>query len=294
MRDDGVLAGPLDIDAPVRARPTYRALAAEPGTVLRHRGSGAEGALVRFVPGQIVVLRERGGKDRSFRDADGAFSHEGVPVALRPAAPTAPQTRGRTASGSVDVGPVPARVARASRIYVEGLHDAELVERIWGEDLRVEGVVVEPMDGADDLAALVRSFAPGPGRRLGVLLDHLVDRSKESRLAATVDHPDVLITGHPFVDIWQAIKPQVVGIDAWPTVAKGRPWKEGVCAALGWTDHPGVVWKRLLGAVSSYRDLEPPLVGAVEALIDFVAPPPRTDPADLTAPARRGRVRTPM
>ena len=36
-----------------------------------------------------------------------------------------------------------ARVARQSRIYVEGRHDAELVERIWGDDLRHVGVVVE-------------------------------------------------------------------------------------------------------------------------------------------------------
>jgi hypothetical protein len=36
----------------------------------------------------------------------------------------------------------------------------------------------------------------------------------------------------------------------------------------------GELWRHLLGQVSSYRDLEPSLVGAVEELIDFVAPPP--------------------
>jgi hypothetical protein len=30
------------------------------------------------------------------------------------------------------------------------------------------------------------------------------------------------------------------------------------------------LWKRLLGQVGSYADLEPSLVGAVESLIDFV------------------------
>ncbi|MCB0993458.1 MAG: DUF3097 family protein [Acidimicrobiales bacterium] len=274
MRDDGVLSGPLNIDAPPRARPSHRPVAAALGMVLVHRASGTEGSLVRFVPGQIVVLRGPGGKDRSFRDADGAFSHQGAPVALRQAPQTADTgPRGRTASGSIDVGPMPARVARASRIYVEGIHDAELVERIWGDDLRVEGVVVEPMDGADDLAAIVRGFRPGPGRRLGILLDHLVDHSKETRLAEAVDHPDVLVTGHPFVDIWQAIKPSAIGIDVWPDVPRGQPWKEGVCAALGWSGPPGRVWKQLLARVSSFRDLEPALVGAVEQLIDFVAPP---------------------
>jgi hypothetical protein len=163
-------------------------------------------------------------------------------------------------------------VARASRILVEGRHDAELVEKVWGDDLRIEGVVVEMLEGADHLGEIVRSFGPRAGRRLGVLLDHLVTDSKESRIADGIDHPDVLITGHPFVDIWAAVKPTVVGIEAWPDVPKGQPWKEGVCAALGVGDSR-LLWTRILGSVSSYADLEPPLVGAVEQLIDFVTEP---------------------
>jgi hypothetical protein len=166
----------------------------------------------------------------------------------------------------------PARMARASRLLVEGVHDAELVEKVWGDDLRVEGVVVELLDGADNLHEIVRSFGPRGGRRLGVLLDHLVDDSKESRIAAGIDHPDVLVTGHPYVDIWAAVKPSVVGIAAWPDIPKGQPWKEGVCAALG-VDDPRLFWKKILNSVSSYADLQPPLVGAVEQLIDFVTEP---------------------
>jgi hypothetical protein len=162
-----------------------------------------------------------------------------------------------------------ARVARASRILVEGVHDAELVEKVWGDDLRVEGVVVERLDGADHLEAVVAEFAPGPGRRLGVLLDHLVAGSKEARLAAAVRHPDVLVTGTPYVDVWEAIRPEVVGIVAWPVVPKGLPWKEGVCAALG-VDDPRAFWRRLLGAVTDWKDLERPFVHAVEQLVDFV------------------------
>jgi hypothetical protein len=79
-----------------------------------------------------------------------------------------------------------ARVARASRIFVEGRHDAELVEKVWGHDLRVEGVVVEYLEGVDDLAAIVEEFAPRAGRRVGVLVDHLVAGSKESRIADAV------------------------------------------------------------------------------------------------------------
>ena len=41
---------------------------------------------------------------------------------------------------------------------MEGKHDAELVEKVWGHDLRIEGVVVEPLHGVDDL----------PGDRAGV------------------------------------------------------------------------------------------------------------------------------
>ncbi len=160
-------------------------------------------------------------------------------------------------------------MARASRILVEGRHDAELVEKVWGDDLRIEGVVVEMLDGADHLGEIVRGFGPRTGRRLGILLDHLVTDSKESRIAADIDHPDVLITGHPFVDVWEAVKPSVVGIEAWPTVPKGRPWKEGVCGALG-VDDPRGFWTRILASVTSYADLELPLVGAVEQLIDFV------------------------
>jgi hypothetical protein len=184
----------------------------------------------------------------------------------------APQQR-RTASGSIAVEGVRARTARASRIYVEGLHDAALVERVWGDDLRIEGVVVEPLHGIDDLAGVVRDFAPGPGRRLGVLVDHLVPGSKESRIVAGVQHPHVLVTGHPYVDIWQAVRPASVGIRAWPSVPHGQPWKEGVCAALGVSDVQEM-WRRVLSSVSTYADLDTPLLGAVERLIDFVTEDP--------------------
>ena len=61
---------------------------------------------------------------------------------------------------------MPAKVAKASRIWVEGIHDAALVERIWGDDLRVEGVVVEPLDGIDDLDARHRRRS-APARSAG-------------------------------------------------------------------------------------------------------------------------------
>ena len=165
-------------------------------------------------------------------------------------------------------------MARASRIYVEGLHDAELVEKIWGDDLRIEGVVVEYLEGVDHLPALVAAFAPGPQRRLGVLVDHLIAGSKESHIAAQVSSPHVLITGHEFVDIWQAVKPSVLGIGGWPQVPRGTPWKEGTVRALGWgagtSADASAAWRRILAAVRTYADLEPGLLRSVEELIDFV------------------------
>lgn len=218
-----------------------------------------------------VTLEDRFGKRRVFPLAPAGFLLEGKPVTLVRPQPRA-QSRGsaRTASGSLAVEGARARVARASRIYVEGVHDAELVERVWGDDLRIEGVAVEYLEGVDDLPVIVREFEPEPRRRLGVLVDHLVAGSKESRIAAEIDSPHVLVTGHPYVDIWQAVKPSSLGIEAWPDVPRGVPWKEGVCRALGWGDDVGAAWKRVRAAVRTYADLEPELLGRVEELIDFV------------------------
>jgi hypothetical protein len=265
------MAGGGPATAGRRRRPVPE-MDAEPDLVVEDVDSGFCGAVVGFESG-AVVLEDRHGRRRNFPLLPAAFLLDGEPVTLRRPAP-APvrQARRRTASGSIAVADVPARVAKASRIWVEGIHDAALVERIWGDDLRIEGVVVEPLDGVDSLAAEVRDFAPGAGRRLGVLVDHLVPGSKESRIVAAVASPYVLVTGHPYVDVWQAVKPAALGIAAWPVVPPGRPWKEGVCAALGVTD-PAEMWRRILSRVRSYHDVETPLVNAVERLIDFVTEP---------------------
>lgn len=241
------------------------------GTVLTHRSTQTTGRVVAFTEGQRVILKDAAGNRHEFAPIDGFFEHDGVRVALRAPKTTAGQSTRYTASGSVDVGVSRAKVARASRIWVEGIHDAELIEKIWGDDLREEGIVVEPLHGADDLSASVDAFGPSPTRRLGILLDHLVGGSKESRLAADVTSSHVLITGHPYVDIWQAIKPGAFGIEAWPVVPRGRPWKEGIVAALGFQEETGRFWRGVLASVSSYADVETPLVNAVEQLIDFVA-----------------------
>jgi len=260
-----------------RPRPGQRPLPqveAASGLVVDDFESRFCGAVVAFEAG-AVTLEDRHGSRRAF-PLPGTFLLEGNRVTLirpKPAREAAPEPA-RTASGSVPAPDRRAKVARPSRIYVEGRHDAELVERIWGDDLRDVGVVVEYLEGVDDLPAIVGSFQPGPGRRLGVLVDHLVDGSKESRIAAAARSPHVLVVGHPFIDIWAAVKPARLGLARWPDVPPGQPWKEGVLRRIGWParkpDDIAAAWRRIMGAVTSYADLEPELLGRVEELIDFV------------------------
>jgi hypothetical protein len=290
--------GPGDLRQPERAAlPEAEAVT---DLVIEEVTTGFCGAVVRVekTPGGFTVtLEDRFRKHRVFPLGPG-FLVEGKPVMLvRPkaksaqsgAAPGARAGTGtgsgpgpaRTASGSRAVAGLRARVAREGRIYVEGKHDAELVERVWGDDLRIEGVVVELLDGVDYLPGIVEDFGPGAGRRLGVLVDHMVAGSKETRIAREVQEgreDSVLVLGHPYVDIWQAVKPEAVGIAAWPKVPRDEEWKAGVCERLrrrdpAWPLDPRAAWPRILAAVSSYQDLEPTLLGRVEALIDFVTAP---------------------
>jgi hypothetical protein len=265
--DGGILNGLPDLDGPRRVRETYPVVEADEGRIVEHRASGLVGFIVRAKAG-VIVLRDRQGRECPVRLLPGGFVVEGRIVTLIPPRATADGAPTRTASGSVAVEHR-ARVAQASRILVEGVHDAELVEKVWGDDLRAEGVVVERLDGLDHLPEAVLDFQPGPGRRLGVLVDHLVDGTKEWRVSQALTSSYVLVTGTPYVDVWEAVKPTLIGLPRWPTIPRGVPWKEGVCQVLGERD-PGVLWRRLLSSVHSYTDLEPPLVRAVEELIDFI------------------------
>lgn len=255
-------------EEPERRRSTYPTVPAQLGMVVEDRSSGFCGDIVK-ITFAAVTLRDRKGHQRHFTWKPGGFLLDGRPVTLDRTRDEPDEVQPvLTNSGSIGAAATRARVAIPSRIWVEGRHDAELVEHVWGDDLRDLGLVVEPLHGADDLIAAVEEFAPGPERRLGILLDHLVEGSKESRLAGSVSGPYVLVSGHPFVDVWEGIRPSVIGLDAWPVVPRGVPWKEGICTALG-TTLDGF-WPRLRNRVSTYADLRPELVGAVEQLIDFV------------------------
>lgn len=249
---------------------------ARPGLVIEDVESG-------FV-GEIMSVAKRGGIwQMEVEDARGLRRYfplgrgwwiDGKPVELRlPTPAKRPAKRAVTASGSFHVK-ARARTARESRIWVEGKHDAELIQKVWGEDLALEGVVVEELLGVDNLEQILDDFAPSNTRRAGVLVDHLVANSKESRIAQRAARPGVLILGHPYIDVWQAIKPKALGIPRWPEVPRGEDIKTGTLRRLGWPAQSpadiGIGWSRILSCVKSYKDIEPSLLGRMEELIDFV------------------------
>jgi hypothetical protein len=281
-----VLSG--DWRVPPRGR--SREVEATTGLVVEDVETGWCGAVVRVEKAggmRVVHLEDRRGRSRGFPIGPG-FLLDGRPVVLtvptaaaRAELAAAKQATSRTASGSRALEGVRARVASGSRIFVEGRHDAELVEKVWGDDLRIEGVVVEMLDGVDDLAEAIAEFRPGPGRRMGVLVDHLVPGTKEHRVVqACTSGPyaaHVRILGHPYVDVWQSVRPERLGLTAWPVIPRGQSWKDGICAHLHWPHGSQAdiarAWKQILGTVRSYADLEPTLLASVEELIDFVTEP---------------------
>jgi hypothetical protein len=259
-----------------RGRREIPRLEAEGDLVVEVAADGFCGAVVGLSSG-LVELEDRSGRRRLFPLGPG-FLVDGADVVLIAPSLRAPAARQRTASGSYAAPEQRARVARASRILVEGRHDAELVEKVWGDDLRAEGVVVEYLQGIDLLEAALAERPPSAERRYGVLVDHLVPGSKESRIADTIargPHGGHLkILGHPYVDVWQCVTPRAMGIARWPDVPRGSDIKVGTCRALGWPSETPAdlarAWQRILGRVHSYRDLDPALLGRVEELIDFV------------------------
>ena len=278
-------------DGPGARRPRSVEVPIEYGMVLEDISSGWVGAVTRVEKSggvHLVELEDRRGRKRSF-PLGGGFWLEGKPIiALPPKAAPAQKApalttaggRALTNSGSIAPEKRVARVARQSRIWVEGRHDAELIQHVWGEDLADVGVAVQLLEGVDHLEEILEVFGPTKTVRAGVLVDHLVPGSKESRIAEAVSirwEDAVLVVGHPFVDIWQAVKPQRLGLRAWPDVPRGTDIKHGTLECLGWphANQADIAqgWKRILATVRNYKDLEPALLGRVEELIDFVTQP---------------------
>lgn len=279
MRDERYDGDPIAAMREARKPREPRKVPIRRGLWLEESTTGFYGELVG-ADRRDIVLRDVDGMSRTF-PFDGLYLLEDEAVRLAPPQKARTQGRARSKSGSFHVADAPVRVAREGRIFVEGRHDAELVEQVWGHDLRVDGVVVEYLQGADHLDEVLDVFRPTSTRRVGVLLDHLVDGSKERRIADQVlagrAKGSVLIVGHPYIDIWQGVKPGRIGREAWPVIRKGQSWKHGVCRELGWPhdDQADIAraWQRIRESVRDYRDLEPALVGRVEELIDFVTTP---------------------
>ena len=269
-----VLSG--DWNKPKRGRSTE--VVVERGMVIEDATTGFCGEVMVVEKDLgMMILEDRKLRRRSFPLGPG-YLLDGKPIVARPPSAATKAVATRTASGSRAVHGAKARVALPSRIYVEGRHDAELVERVWGDDLRIEGVAVEYLGGIDDLSSIVDEFAPSADRRLGVLVDHLVPGSKETRIAQQVSgRPHVLVVGHPYVDVWQSVKPSRLDIERWPVIPRGQDWKHGISRELGWPhlDQADIsrAWKRILSRVDTYADLEPEFLGRVEELIDFVTAP---------------------
>ena len=75
-----------------------------------------------------------------------------------------------------------------------------------------------------------------------------------------------------------AVKPARLGITRWPTIAPGRPWKQGICAALGVAE-PADMWRLILS-----RDAGPET--SVRTSADPIAHPDAQSVRD--ARSRRG------
>ncbi|OKL54724.1 hypothetical protein BSZ39_02765 [Bowdeniella nasicola] len=265
------------------AKRTSRSHELSLGDVVEEVETGWVGAAIRVEKSggvHVVELEDRRGRIRTFPLGPG-FLIDGQPVILTPprSGPKPAPAATRTASGSVATGPTKAKVALPSRIWVEGRQDADLIMKVWGEDLAYDGVAIELLEGVDNLAQMLREFQPQQGKRVGVLVDHFVPGSKETRLVDEAlrglpgrDH--VLVLGHPYVDVWQAIKPERVGLSAWPEIPRHIGIKVGSLQALG-LPHANQAdiargWQAILARVRTYADLEPSLIGRMEELIDFV------------------------
>lgn len=79
---------------------------------------------------------------------------------------------------------------------------------------------------------------PHDPNRLGVLVDHLVPASTglaivDAVLAGSTVNMSVL--GHTFIDVWQAVKSNRLGLTAWPEAPRAVERKHGTSDALGWS-----------------------------------------------------------
>ena len=148
------------------AKPTqYRVVPATLGLLVEDRASGFCGDVVKTMPARSPCATATAATASSSSSPAASCSRASRSRSCAPRVASRSTRHAGTASGSVAAATKQrARLAAASRIWVEGKHDAELVEHVWGDDLRELGIVVEPMHGLDDVVAMVREFQPGADR----------------------------------------------------------------------------------------------------------------------------------
>ena len=272
-----------------------REVAAETGLVVEDVETGWCGAVVRVEKAggmHVVHLEDRRGRTKGFPLGPG-FLLDGAPVdpdrphGARPGARLAAGPRGRRRARPAGRGAVhgaaghgsPAARGSSSRAATTPSSS----RRCGAHDLRVEGVVVEMLDGVDDLAAAIRDFAPGPGsadggaRRPPRAGHQGVPRRRGGAARCQPYAAHVRSSATRTSTCGSRCVPSGSGCDAWPVIPRGQSWKHGICAHLGWPHETqadiALAWKQILGTVRSYADLEPTLLASVEELIDFVTAP---------------------
>ena len=122
-----------------------------------------------------------------------------------------------------------------------------------------------------------RSFPVGPGFLLEGRPVKLCIPPRTGRAAGRRTSIVVVAEGardFRFIDVWQAVKPERIGIKRWPEVPMDVDWKKGTLAALN-LPHANQkdvaqAWQAILARVTSFRDLDPAFVTEMEKLIDFV------------------------
>ena len=232
-----------------------------------------------------------------------AFLLDGRPVTLvRPAArrPAARGPGARTASGSFAVAGAPARVARASRIWVEGVHDAALRRTDLGRRPARRGRRgrTARRHRRPGRARARRSARPASG---GSACSSTTSWPAARRRASSPSVPRTPTRARHRPPLRRRLAGGEADRARHRRVADGAArhrLEDGICAALGVSD-PREMWRRVLAGVDSYADVEVPLLRAVEELIDFVtglstalAPSsavPRWGYARLAGLADRGR-----
>jgi hypothetical protein len=100
---------------------------------------------------------------------------------------------------------------------------------------------------------LLAAAPPRRDRRYGVLVDHLVPGSKETRIVEQIMRgphgAHLRIVGHPYIDVWQCVTPTAMGIRAWPGSRAARNGRPGSAAPrLAGRSQADIAhaWKRIL------------------------------------------------